>query len=33
MKKAASVFLRADITLRDVDCMIRWMENPNVTRF
>jgi len=33
MKKAASVFLRADITLRDVDRMIRWMENPNVTRF
>ena len=33
MKKAASIFLRADITLRDVDRMIRWMENPNVTRF
>lgn len=33
MKKAASIFLRADITLRDVDRMICWMENPNVTRF
>ena len=33
MRKAASIFLRADITLRDVDRMIRWMENPNVTRF
>ena len=33
MKKAASIFLRAEITMRDVDRMTRWMENPNVTRF
>lgn len=33
MMKAASVSLRADITLADVDRMIGWMENPNVTRF
>ena len=33
MKKAASIFLRADITLRDVDRMIRWMENPNITKY
>lgn len=33
MMKAASVSLRTDITLADVDRMIGWMGNPNVTRF
>lgn len=33
MKKAASIFLRADMEQRDVEMLIRWMENPNVTRF
>ena len=33
MKKAASIFLRTDSTLRDVDRMIRWMENPNITKY
>ena len=33
MKKAASIFLRADMEEHDVEMLIRWMENPNVTRF
>lgn len=33
MKKAASVFLRAEITPMDVERMIHWMENPEVTRY
>lgn len=33
MKKAASIFLRADITQKDVDRMISWMQNPNVTAY
>lgn len=33
MKKAASIFLRSDITLQDLNAMISWMENPNVTRY
>ena len=33
MKKAASIFLRAEITPQDVQLLIRWMENPDVTRY
>ena len=33
MKKAASIFLRADIKMSDVDNLINWMENPNVARY
>ena len=33
MKKAASVFLRAQITAQDVDLLIQWLENPQVTRY
>ena len=33
MKKAASIFLRSEITKRDVLSMSRWMQNPDVTRF
>lgn len=33
MMKAASIFLRAEITMDDVRRMIRWMENPHITRF
>ena len=32
MKKAASIFLRADITHRDVESLAGWMKNPHVTR-
>ena len=33
MKKAASIFLRADMNLQDVRLLIHWMENPAVTRY
>jgi len=33
MKKAASIFLRSEMTKQDVLCMSRWMQNPDVTRF
>ena len=33
MKKAASIFLRADITTADLNALILWMSNPNVTLF
>lgn len=33
MKKAASIFLRAEMEQRDVETLIRWMENPNITRY
>jgi RimJ/RimL family protein N-acetyltransferase len=33
MYKAASVFLRADITREDIDNIITWMENDSVTRY
>lgn len=33
MKKAASIFLRADITHRDVESLAGWMKNPHVTRY
>ena len=33
MRKAASVFLRAEIYRRDVARMILWMENPHVVRY
>ena len=33
MKKAASIFLRADIKMSDVDNLINWMEKPNVARY
>ena len=33
MKKAASIFLRADIQPDDISLLIRWMENPSVTRY
>ncbi len=31
MKKAASIFLRAEIEMNDIELLIRWMKNPNVT--
>lgn len=33
MKKAASVFLRTQITAQDVHSLILWLENPEVTRY
>lgn len=33
MKKAASIFLRAEIKMNDIELLIRWMNNPNVTRY
>ncbi|MEA4870309.1 hypothetical protein SDC9_84456 [bioreactor metagenome] len=33
MKKAASIFLRSEITKQDVLRMSGWMKNPDVTRF
>mgnify|MGYP004679355887 FL=1 len=33
MKKAASIFLRAEITPRDVEWLIQWMGDPQVTRY
>lgn len=33
MKKAASIFLRSTITKHDVECLARWMRNPDVTRY
>ena len=33
MTKAASIFLRADIMPEDVKSLVRWMENPAVTRY
>lgn len=33
MKKAASIFLRADICQRDIDLMMEWMENPHITQY
>lgn len=33
MKKAASIFLRTEIGQRDIERMIRWMDNPNITRY
>ena len=33
MKKAASIFLRAEIEMNDIELLIRWKKNPNVTRY
>ena len=33
MKKAASIFLRSELTKQDVLCISRWMQNTDVTRF
>jgi len=33
MKKAASVFLRAEITKTDIDNLISWLENESVTEY
>ena len=33
MKKAASIFLRAEIEMNDIELLIRWMKNPNITRY
>ena len=33
MKKAASAFLRMEICNADITRMIRWMRNPNVTKY
>ena len=33
MKKAASIFLRANMTQRDVRLLLQWMENPAVTQY
>ena len=33
MKKAAPIFLRAEIEMNDIELLIRWMKNPNVTRY
>lgn len=33
MKKAASIFLRADIKPQDIELLIRWMENPHITQY
>ena len=33
MKKAASIFLRAEIEMNDIELLIRWMKNPNVPRY
>lgn len=33
MKKAASIFLRAEIEMNDIELLIRWMKNTNVTRY
>jgi Acetyltransferases, including N-acetylases of ribosomal proteins len=33
MEKAASVFLRSDITLNDINSLIGWLENNEVTRY
>ena len=33
MKKAASIFLRADITPVDMENMMNWMRDPRVTRY
>lgn len=33
MTKAASIFLRAEITPRDVELLIQWMGDPQVTRY
>lgn len=33
MKKAASIFLCAEIEMNDIELLIRWMKNPNVTRY
>jgi regulator of nucleoside diphosphate kinase len=33
MKKAASIFLRAEIEPRDVELLIHWMENPHITQY
>ena len=33
MKKAASAFLRMEICHADITRMIRWMRNPDVTKY
>lgn len=33
MKKAASVFLRSEVTKHDIEQLSRWMEHPDVTRY
>lgn len=33
MKKAASIFLRADIQHNDLDLLVRWLETPAITRY
>lgn len=33
MKKAASIFLRAEIYPQDVEHLIRWMANPRITQY
>ena len=33
MKKAASIFLRSEVTKQDIAQLSRWMEHPAVTRY
>lgn len=33
MKKAASIFLRSDVTKQDIEQLSRWMDQPEVTRY
>lgn len=33
MKKPLLFFLRAEIEMNDIELLIRWMKNPNVTRY
>lgn len=33
MKKAASIFLRADIQQSDINSLIKWMNNPRITQY
>lgn len=33
MKKAASVFLRADINENDTECLLNWLNDPETTQF
>lgn len=33
MKKAASIFLRAEIEPRDIELLIHWMGNPHITQY
>lgn len=33
MKKAASIFLRAEIEPQDIELLIHWMGNPHITQY